>query len=125
MKIEFKNGKIFEYIDAYAMELDRYRGEIRPSIEIVMPLEQTSYSEIAEIVNNPELIDDFTLIGDPEFLEENLVLPTTNHLGYIYGDKITVENGTITFKKYGRSIAEFERDEAIKAIDELLISMEV
>lgn len=127
MKIEFKNGKVFDYKEAYTMEKDYYKGETRPSIEIHMPLEQTSYNEIAEIVNDPELIGDFMLVGEPEIIEDEsvVVFPTTHHVGYIHGDKITVEDGLIIFKKYCSSLAEFERDEAIKAIDELLISMEV
>ena len=48
MKIIFANDKEFEYIDAYSLERDFKDGYTRPSLEIRLPIIQTSYNEIAE-----------------------------------------------------------------------------
>ena len=127
MIIKFLNGMEFEYSNAYAIEKDYCNGEIRPSIEIHMPLAQTSYDEIASIVNDENIIGSFTLIGEvPAFPDGSFgELPINTYEGYVFGDKIIVENGIITFKKYKASIVELENEELKAVVDELLIAMEV
>lgn len=126
MKIIFANGKEFEYSQAFAIEKDHYNGETRPSIEICLPIEQTSYDEISAIVNDADIMQSFTLVGDAPVDEygNKGVAPTNTYEGYVYGDKITVEKGVLTFKKYKASNAEMENEELKAAVDELLIIME-
>ena len=127
MKIKFLNNTEFDYLNAYAIEKDIYDGEIRQSIEVEMPLNQTSYEEISNIINNKEIINYFTLKGDDIVYEDGSAFnpPENIYKGYVYGDKIIVENGIITFKKYKASPMEIENNELKNVIDELLIAMEV
>lgn len=173
MKIIFHNEKEFEYTQAFAIEKDHYNGETRPSIEVHLPIAQTSYDEISAIVNDADVMQSFMLVGDmPQpipvhktqvvervmtdeygeaFCDEDgnpVVMtftetvvdengepvvdyyeqpdPVTNtYEGYIFGDKITVENGVLTFKKYKASAAELENIQLKDAVDTLLIAMEV
>lgn len=122
MNIIFSNEKVFEYTQAFAIEKDHYNGETRQSIEVHLPIAQTSYEEIAAIVNNADIMQSFTLVGDADM---NGNRPTNTYEGYIFGDKITVENGILTFKKYKASVAEMENAELKAAVDTLLIAMEV
>ena len=126
MIIKFSNGMEFEYSDAYAMEKDYCNGEIRPSIEIHMPIAQTSYNEISNIINNKNIINSFTLIGEMSMFEDGSIgVPMHTYEGYTFGDRIVVENGILTFKKYKASPTEMENEELRAAVDELLIAMEV
>ena len=127
MNIIFSNEKEFEYTQAFAIGKDHYNGETRPSIEIALPIEQTDFDEISAIVNNADIMQSFTLIGDvpvDEYGNEGTA-PTNTYEGYIYGDRITVEQGTLTFKKYKASAAELENIQLKDAVDTLLIAMEV
>lgn len=172
MQIKFNNGKTFTYTQAFGLERDFKDGYTRPSLEITMPVAQTSYNEIESLVSNAEIMKAFTLIGDstpiPVYKEEIVVNgivnvdgtpildangnqatstttqvvkdengnPVIDHYEYTdpvvntYEDytikgKISVEDGNITFKVYRLSDAEIERNEAIQAVDELLLAMEV
>lgn len=171
MQIKFSNGKTFVYTQAYGLERDFKDGYTRPSIEVIMPLAQTSYNEIESLVSNAEIMKAFTLIGDstpiPVYKEETVVNgivnidgvpildangnqatsitkqvvtdengnPIIDHYDYTdpvvntYEDytikgKISVEDGNITFKVYRLSDTEIERNEAVQAVDELLLAME-
>lgn len=125
MNIKFTNGKIFEYINAIAIERDFKNGYTRPSIEISMPIAQTSYEEIEGILSS-ELIQSFTLIGD-EMKDGNEIImpaPQNTYTDYTILGKITIEDGVISFKLYKLSDTEIENKQAKQAIDELLIAME-
>ena len=171
MQIKFNNGKTFTYTQAFGLERDFKDGYTRPSIEILMPVAQTSYNEIESIITDLEIMKSFTLIGDstpiPVYKEETVVNgiinvdgtpildangnqatstttqvvkdengePVVDHYDYTdpvvntYEDytikgKISVEDGNITFKVYRLSDTEIERNEAIQAVDELLLAME-
>ena len=127
MKIIFHNEKEFEYTQAFAIEKDHYSGETRPSIEISLPIQQTDFDEISAIVNNADIMQSFTLVGDvpaDEYGNEGIA-PTNTYEGNIYGDRITVEKGILTFKKYKASAAELENIQLKDAVDTLLIAMEV
>ena len=50
--------------------------------------------------------------------------PTNTYEGFVFGDRITVENGVLVFKKYKASQAELENAELIAVVDELLIALE-
>ena len=121
MKIKFSN-KVFEYTQAFVIEKDHYNGETRQSIEVHMPIAQTSFEEISSIVNNDEIIKSFTLKGEAD---NNGNIPTNTYEGYVFGDKIIVENGMIIFKKYKASVSEMENAELKEVVDTLLIAMEV
>ena len=128
MKIVFSNNKEFEYLEAFSIEKDHYKGETRPSIEVHLPIAQTSYNEIASIVNDADIMQSFTLVGDmPTDENGNPVgMPTiVAYEGFALGNKIETEDGIITFKKYGKSQAEKENTELKAAVDTLLIAMEV
>lgn len=171
MQIKFSNGKTFTYTQAFGLERDFKDGYTRPSLEITMPIAQTSYNEIESLVSNAEIMKTFTLIGDstpiPVYKEETVLNgivnadgvpildangnqatsitkqvvtdengnPIIDHYDYTdpvvntYEDytikgKISVEDGNITFKIYRLSDTEIERNEAIQAVDELLLTME-
>lgn len=128
MKIIFSNDKEFEYINAYAIERDFKNGYTRPSIEIHLPIAQTSYNEIEGIINDVETIKSFTLVGDVPVDEDGVVVgeaPTNTYTDYTIKGKISVEDDIITFKLYRLSDVEIENKEAMATIDELLIAMEV
>lgn len=172
MQIKFSNGKTFTYTQAFGLERDFKDGYTRPSLEIIMPIAQTSYNEIESLVSNTEIMKAFTLIGDstpiPVYKEETVLNgivsadgtpvldangnqvtsphkqivkdendnPIIDHYEYTdpvvntYEDytikgKISVEDGNITFKVYKLSDTEIERNEAVQAVDELLLDMEV
>lgn len=172
MQIKFSNGKTFNYTQAFGLYRDFKDGYTRPSLEIIMPLAQTSYNEIDSIVSDKAVMQSFTLVGDstpiPVYKEETLLYgivntdgtpildangnqatstttqvvkdengnPIIDHYDYIdpvvntYEDytikgKISVEDGNITFKVYRLSDTEIERNEAVQAVDELLLAMEV
>lgn len=171
MQIKFSNGKTFTYTQAFGLERDFKDGYTRPSLEVIMPLAQTSYNEIESLVSNAEIMKSFTLIGDstpiPVYKKEKVLNgivnvdgtpildangnqatsistqvvkdengePVVDHYEYTdpvvntYEDytikgKISVEDGNITFKVYRLSDTEIERNEAVQAVDELLLAME-
>lgn len=170
MQIKFSNGKTFTYTQAFGLERDFKDGYTRPSLEITMPIAQTSYNEIESLVSNAEIMKAFTLIGDstpiPVYKEETVLNgiinvdgtpildangnqakstttqvvkdengePVVDHYDYTdpvvntYEDytikgKINVEDGNITFKMYKLSDTEIEKNSAVRAVDELLLSM--
>lgn len=172
MNIKFSNGKTFIYTQAFGLERDFKDGYTRPSLEITMPLAQTSYNEIDSIVSDKAVMQSFTLVGDstpiPVYKKEKVLNgivnvdgtpildangnqatsistqvvkdengePVVDHYDYTdpvvntYEDytikgKISVEDGNITFKVYRLSDTEIERNEAVQAVDELLLAMEV
>ena len=122
MNIIFSNNKVFEYTQAFAIEKDHYNGETRQSIEVHMPITQTSFDEISAIVNDADIMQTFMLVGEED---ANGNRPSNIYEGYIFGDKITVEKGVLIFKKYKASEAEMENAELKAAVDTLLIAMEV
>lgn len=125
MNIIFSNNKVFEYTEAFAIERDFYNGETRQSIEVHLPIAQTSYDEIDCIVND-ETMTSFVLVGEKVTLENgDEYVPTNTYEGYVLGDKITVEKGMLIFKKYKASEVEMENAELKTAVDTLLIAMEV
>lgn len=171
MQIKFNNGKTFTYTQAFSVDRDFKDGYTRPSVEVIMPLAQTSYNEIDSIVSDKAVMQSFTLVGDsiaiPVYKKETLLdgivntdgtpildangnqatsfttqvvkdengNPVVDHYEYTdpvvntYEDytikgKISVEDGNITFKVYRLSDTEIERNEAIQAVDELLLAME-
>lgn len=171
MQIKFSNGKTFTYTQAFGLERDFKDGYTRPSLEITMPIAQTSYNEIDSILSDKAVMQSFTLVGDstpiPVYKEETLLYGIVNTDGtpildangnqatstttqvvkdendnpiidhYEYTDpvvntyedytikgKISVDDGNITFKIYRLSDTEIERNEAVQAVDELLLAME-
>lgn len=171
MQIKFSNSKTFTYTQAFGLDRDFKDGYTRPSVEVIMPLAQTSYNEIESIISDADVMKSFTLIGDstpiPVYKEETVVNgiinvdgthildakgnqatstttqvvkdengnPIIDHYDYTdpvvntYEDytikgKISVDDGNITFKVYRLSDTEIERNEAVQAVDELLLAME-
>lgn len=125
MKIIFANDKEFEYIDAYSLERDFKDGYTRPSLEIMLPIIQTSYNEIAEILNDFSAMKIITLVGEPILNEDGTYgeTPISIFKDYTIKGKISVEDDILTFKIYRLSDVEIENREAKEAIDELLITM--
>lgn len=129
MQIKFNNGKTFTYTQAFGLERDFKDGYTRPSLEVIMPYEQTNFDEIYNILNS-EATSVITLVGDTrEYTnaEGKAVseTPTSEYHDYNVVGKIAVEDGNISFKLYEQiSSMEKERNEAIRAVDELLVAME-
>ena len=134
MKIIFNNGKEFEYIHSFGIEKDYHEGETRPSLEITIPVTATSFSEIEDIVSNPDNVFCIILIGDetPIYKEDEngkvyidgYYIPENTYTGFTMLDFITKKDNTISFKLYKKSVAELELETAIETIAELLVSME-
>lgn len=122
MQIKFSDGKILPYLNAYALEKDFKDGYTRPSVKVEIPFSETSFDEIHSLMGM-----DFILIGDEQFNEkgESIGYPTSEWKDYSIKGEIAVNDGVISFKVYRLSDTEIERNEAIQAVDELLLAMEV
>lgn len=129
MQIKFSNGKIFTYIQAFGLERDFKDGYTRPSIEVIMSLAQTSFDEIYNLLHS-NATEHIILAGDTNsWTDENgktvTNTPTSEYNNYNVVGKIIVEDENISFKLYKQiSSMEKERNEAIRAVDELLLAME-
>lgn len=130
MIIKFSNGKTFTYTQAFGLERDFKDGYTRPSLEVIMPLAQTSFDEIYNLLHS-NATEHIILVGDTNsWTDENgktvTNTPTSEYNNYNVVGKIAVEDGNISFKLYEQiSSMEKERNEAIQAVDELLLAMEV
>ena len=123
MQIKFSNGTTLPYINAYALERDFKDGYTRPSVKVEIPFSETSFDEIYSLMGM-----DFTLTGDETYDENSEVIstaPTSEWEEYSIKGEIAVNDGVISFKVYRLSDTEIERNEAIQAVDELLLAMEV
>ena len=122
MQIKFSNGKILPYLNAFALERDFKDGYTRPSVKVEIPFSETSFDEIQSLMGM-----DFTLTGDETYDENGEVIstaPTSEWKEYSIKGEIAVNDGVIAFKVYRLSDTEIERNEAIQAVDELLLAME-
>ena len=122
MQIKFSNGAILPYLNAYSLERDFKDGYTRPSVKVEIPFSETSFDEIQSLMGM-----DFTLVGDEQFDENGEVIavaPTSEWKEYSIKGEIAVNDGVISFKVYRLSDTEIERNEAIQAVDELLLAME-
>ena len=123
MQIKFSNGKILPYLNAYSLERDFKDGYTRPSVKVEIPFSETSFDEIQSLMGM-----DFTLTGDETYDENGEVIstaPISELKEYSIKGEIAVNDGVISFKVYRLSDTEIERNEAIQAVDELLLAMEV
>lgn len=129
MQIKFSNGKTFTYTQAFGLERDFKDGYTRPSVEVIMPLAQTSFDEIYNLLHS-NATEHIILVGDTNsWTDENgktvTNTPTSEYNNYNVVGKITVEDENISFKLYEQiSSMEKERNEAIRTVDELLLAME-
>lgn len=129
MNIKFSNGKTFTYTQAFGLERDFKDGYTRPSLEVIMSLAQTSFDEIYNLLHS-HATEHIILVGDTNsWTDENgktvTNTPTSEYNNYNVVGKIAVEDGNISFKLYEQiSSMEKERNEAIRAVDELLLTME-
>ena len=129
MQIKFNNGKTFTYTQAFGLERDFKDGYTRPSLEVIMSLAQTSFDEIYNLLHS-NATEHIILVGDTNsWTDENgktvTNTPTSEYNNYNIVGKIAVEDGNISFKLYEQiSSMEKERNEAIRAVDELLLAME-
>lgn len=110
MQIKFSNGKTFTYTQAFGLERDFKDGYTRPSLEVIMPLAQTSYNEIESIISDADVMKSFTLIGDAPEPERTPVYKTVEvdkPLLDVDGNPIIDGSGrTITIRN-----TEYEKDE--------------
>lgn len=94
MKIIFSNNKEFEYTQAFAIEKDHYNGETRPSIEVHLPVAQTSFDEICAIVTDADIMQSFTLVGDaPAPIPVYMTQEVQKEMTYEDGKPILNEEG--------------------------------
>lgn len=110
MNIIFSNEKVFEYTQAFAIEKDHYNGETRQSIEVHIPIAQTSFEEISAIVNNADVMQSFTLVGDTPEPIKNPVYKTVK-----IEKTLTNTDGTPILDAEGKEIivttTEYAKDE--------------
>ena len=157
MQIKFNNGKTFTYTNSFAIENDYINGITRKSLEFEIPIEQTSFNEIHDILNDENAINHIELVGDEQLTpiykkvtfivtaengekvpitqyavdkDGNLIIenyksyiPKSEYDNYTIIGKISLDNGILSFKIYRLSDTEIERDNAVQAVDELLLSM--
>lgn len=116
MIIYFNTGESFKYLNAITVNQETFEGESRPSIEV------TFDSKTACDANTLKQILDkqtsFTLIGDDPYAPE---VECTDYT--IFGN-ITVTGNYLKFKMFKKSSAEIQLEQAISAVDSLLLSME-
>lgn len=157
MQIKFSNGKTFTYTNCISIDEDYINGNTRKSLEVEMPLAQTSFDEIYSILKDENAVKHIELVGDeqqiPIYKEVKIsatadngekvtitkvaeddkgdpivesydkYTPQSEHDNFTIMGKITVDNDKIIFKLYKLSDVEIERNSAISAVDELLLSM--
>ena len=120
--IKFANGKEYEIIECYNNGKRYINGETRTCREIVLSADNIGLDELKELLSaesnlsviDVKMIEDREVDGEMKHLEDTEVLT-----GFIYADEIKYNfNGEVTF-------VIGEKTEAEKAIDELLIAMEV
>lgn len=116
MTIIFSNGKSLPYKSAITLERDFKNGYTRPSVEVTVPLAETSYEEISQLAGM-----DFTLIGEAMYEDETP--PMSEWTGYTIKGKIVVEDDSISFKVYKLSDVEMRIGDYESALDELLIML--
>lgn len=130
MTITFNDGTVFNYTQAFAQERDYRNGYTRPSLSVTMLFSQTKFDDLFTLLSS-EAVNKIVLTGDPMIIvDENGETvegdaPTNTYEGYnVIGD-ITVSDDMVTYKLYQQvSSIEKERDEAIAAVDELLLIIE-
>ncbi len=120
--IKFANGKEYEIIECYNNGKRYINGETRNCREIVLSADNIGLDELKELLSeesnlssiNVKMVEDREVDGEMKHFEDTEVLT-----GFIYPEEIKYYfNGEITF-------VIGEKTEAEKAIDELLIAMEV
>jgi hypothetical protein len=125
MKIKFNDNKEFSYTAAFGLDNDyTANGEKRKSLEVYLPKDEITYSDLDAILSDPEKLSQITLTGDavtdPE-TGEILDIPQNIYKGYDIKGPITVDDATIKFKLYKKSDLEIEHERALASIDQLLI----
>ena len=92
------------------------------AVKVEIPFSETSFDEIQSLMGM-----DFTLTGEETYDKNGEVIstaPISEWKEYSIKGEIAVNNGVISFKVYRLSDTEIERNEAIQAVDELLLTME-
>ena len=120
MIIKFANEKEFIYSEAYCMEHDfcNQDGITRPSIEIYMPLFQTSYNEIESIISDANLLKSFVLIGNmpepvPVYKTEEVEMMIANE----EGNSVTATEILTVFDAAGNPIIDhYEQPEPVMQV---------
>lgn len=135
MNIQFANGKIFNYTQAFGLENDYHKGIKRPSLEIHMSPDVITYAELDEILSDAANLSTIILTGDvPVDMYGNIFgeVPQNVYEGFDIKGKVTIDDEEITFKLFSKSNEEMENEmlrvenaEAVALIDELLIALEV
>lgn len=120
--IKFAGGREYEIIQCYNNGMRYISGETRNCREIVIADDVISLDELKNLLLaesnlssiDVKMVEDREVDGEMKHFEDTEVLA-----GFIYADEIKYNfNGEITF-------VIGEKTEAEKAIDELLIAMEV
>ena len=118
MKIKFSNGRELPIIMCYNNGRRYIHGNTRNCREIVLAEGVIGLDELKALLTNPDNLSVIEVIGDDGEVE---VLKN-----FVYADKIKdMLNGEIWFTIGEKSALEIEKEEALMAIDTLLMAMEV
>lgn len=118
MKIKFSNGLELPIIMCYNNGKKRIAGETRVNREIHMPADVIALDDLHTLLSNPANLETIEVTGDDGDTE---VL-----VDFVYPGEIRYDfNGEVCFSIGAKTALEIENELAIKAIDELLIAMEV
>lgn len=123
--IKFANGKEYEIIECYNNGKQYINGETRTCREIVLADNVISLNELKALLSDPanlSVIEIYMNVKiDGEQIEDTEVLKN-----FVYADEIKDKmNGEIWFTIGEKTAMEIKNEQAVRAIDELLIAMEV
>lgn len=130
-QLYFNNGKEIPYIAIYELEHDYSLedGYNRPSAEIIVSKTAITYTELERLLSDINNIKFFTMFGETyQYNDEKGQIQTDRYKkeyeNYTVIGPIIINKDTISFKLYkNQGTAELERDEAIKAVNTLLMAI--
>lgn len=127
--IKFANGKEYEILECYNNGKRFINSETRECREIVIADDVITLNELKEILSNPANLETIEVYMKEEVEADGkmVLFEDTEVLeNYVYADEIKDNmKGEITFIIGEKSTLEIENEQALQAIDELLIAMEV
>lgn len=123
--IKFANGKEYEIIECYNNGRRYIQGETRNTREIQIADDVIGLDELKELLINPENLEAIEVYMNVE-IDGEQVEDTEVLKNFVYADEIKDKmNGEIWFTIGEKTAMEIKNEQAVRAIDELLIAMEV
>ena len=124
--IKFTNGKVYEILECYNNGMRYINGETRNTRDIYISPDVIGLDELRELLTDEAVVEvymkeDREVDGELKYFEDTETLEN-----FVYADEIKYKfNGNICFTIGQKTAIELENEQALQAIDELLIAMEV